>query len=141
MSDQPGNSEADSKPITGFVARIIDDFSLVINRGSKHGVRTGMKFEVLDTDWADIVDPETDEVIGSMPMVKATLKASDVYEKMAVLETFGRVTVGGMTPLGEAFGPRVERRERLKFSGKSLAEETKSILVGDEVEQVIVGSR
>jgi hypothetical protein len=83
--------------IEGHVAQVLDSRTLVINRGTEHGVFVGMIFEVLDTTGLDIRDPETNETIGSVLRPKVRVKVIDVQAKLAVATTFHsrRRNVGG----------------------------------------------
>jgi hypothetical protein len=67
--------------VTGQVARILSDESVVINRGSAHGVKQGDRFVVF-TDADEVTDPETGESLGRIEIVKARLVALHVQEKM-----------------------------------------------------------
>ena len=69
--------------IEGRVARILNDRSIVINRGSGGGVREGMRFVVF-TELDDVADPESGESLGRLELVKARVVASHVQEKMTV---------------------------------------------------------
>ena len=67
--------------IEGRVARILTDESLVINRGSSHGVRAGMRFVVF-AELDEVKDPETGGSLGRLELVKGRLVASHVQETM-----------------------------------------------------------
>jgi cell shape-determining protein MreC len=47
-------TEISSYSITGFVARIVTDDDLIINKGRADGVVEGMIFDILDTRTRDI---------------------------------------------------------------------------------------
>lgn len=67
--------------ISGKVAAIIDDTTLVLNVGLEHGVREGMAFLVFDAH-AEVADPDSGEVLGNWEMVKARLVVTHVQERM-----------------------------------------------------------
>ncbi len=67
----------------GRVARILNDRSIVINRGSAQGVREGMRFVVF-AELDEVPDPETGDSLGKLELVKARVVASHVQEKMTV---------------------------------------------------------
>ena len=71
--------------IEGLVARILNDESVVINRGSAHGVKEGMRFAIF-TELDEVKDPETGESIGKLELVKARVVAMHVQENMATAE-------------------------------------------------------
>lgn len=70
-------------PIVGKVAKILDEVRLVINRGSRDGVRPGMRF-VAYAEVEDVADPETGESLGKWELVKGRLLAAHVQERMTV---------------------------------------------------------
>jgi hypothetical protein len=77
-----------SKPIEGSVARIEDQYTLIINRGSDHGVAVGLEFAVMADDGDPIVDPETGDVIGELPTEKLRVRVFEVQPKYSRAETF-----------------------------------------------------
>lgn len=77
-----------SKPIEGSVARIEDQYTLIINRGSEHGVARGMEFAVMADDGDQIIDPETGDVIGELPTEKLRVRVFEVQPKFSRAETF-----------------------------------------------------
>ncbi len=83
--------------IEGQVAEILNSRDLVINRGEENGVERGMVFEILAPHGQDILDPETDEVLGSVERPKVVVKIVEVEPKLAVARTFKsrRRNVGG----------------------------------------------
>lgn len=81
--------------IEGKVAAILNARELVINKGSKDGVREGMKFGVLDVTGAEIKDPDSREVIGSVMRTKIKVKAVEVQARISVCRTYEKTGGGG----------------------------------------------
>ncbi|MHC5058891.1 MAG: hypothetical protein ACYTKD_29905 [Planctomycetota bacterium] len=71
--------------IEGLVARILNDESVVINCGSAHGVKEGMRFAIF-TELDEVKDPETGSSLGKLELVKARVVASHVQESMTICE-------------------------------------------------------
>ena len=67
--------------VTGRVARILGDESIVVNRGSSHGVKEGERFVVF-AEGDEVKDPDTGEPLGRLEIVKARVVAAHVQEKM-----------------------------------------------------------
>jgi hypothetical protein len=94
--------------IKGSVARIEDQYTLIINRGSEHGVKPEVVVAVLADGGDPIIDPETGEVIGELPTEKLRVKVFEVhakYSRAATFRTFIRPKVEypaltGMTSVG-----------------------------------------
>ncbi len=72
-----------STPIEGKIAKIVDERTVIINRGAEAGVREGMKFAILAGGDA-VADPDTGEALGTWEVVKDYVKASHVQEKISV---------------------------------------------------------
>jgi len=70
-------------PITGKVAKILDEVKVVINRGSKDGVKPGMRF-VAYAEVDEVTDPDTGESLGKWELVKGRLLAAHVQDRMSV---------------------------------------------------------
>jgi hypothetical protein len=77
-----------SKPIEGSVARIEDQYTLIINRGSEQGVELGMEFAVMADEGDPIIDPENGDVIGELPTEKLRVRVFEVQPKFSRAETF-----------------------------------------------------
>ena len=136
--------------IRGKVARILNSREVAINRGSEDGVREGMYFDILDPVSEDIKDPDTQEILGSIPRPKVRVKVTRVEERLCVASTYKsrRVNIGGTggglaLPSGFArslLPPEwVTKHETLKTKEKtweSLDEKESYVKTGDPVVQV-----
>jgi hypothetical protein len=124
--------------IEGKVAQLLDTQSLVINRGSEHGVNVGMRFAVLNPRGAEIRDPDTNEVIGSVEMEKVLVKVVRVEPLLAVARTFRTFRTGSLFPWAQV---GATRRETLRTDETTYREELDPkdsyIKVGDPVVQVL----
>jgi hypothetical protein len=83
------------EPNEGSVARVEDQYTLIINRGSEHGVKPDMVFAVLAERGDPIIDPENGEAIGELPIEKLRVKVFDVqpkYSRAATFRTFAPAT-------------------------------------------------
>ncbi len=85
------------EPIRGKVARILNDREVALNLGSSHGVKIGMKFNILSTSGHDIRDPDTGESLGSIERTKARVQVTTVQDRLSVARTYQKykVNVGG----------------------------------------------
>jgi len=70
----------------GKVIRIFDESTLLVNIGSKEGLKVGERIFVIETG-EEITDPGTGESLGRLEKVKAELVAADVQERISVLKT------------------------------------------------------
>jgi len=69
--------------VTGQVAKILDEKRLIINRGSEHGVTSGQRFVVF-AEVEDVTDPASGEPLGRWEMLKGSIHAEHVQEKLTV---------------------------------------------------------
>jgi len=72
--------------IEGKVIKIIDDYKLVINKGSKDGVKNLHKFIILEKG-EELFDPDTSESLGYLEIPKLKMKVIHVQEKISILES------------------------------------------------------
>ncbi|TMB65481.1 MAG: hypothetical protein E6J43_11940 [Chloroflexi bacterium] len=95
-----GQSERPKQPLTGVVARILNEREIAINLGAVNGVREDMKFGVLSQNPHVITDPNTGETLGELDRPKVYVKVSQVQEKFSVARTYETYTanVGGTAP-------------------------------------------
>lgn len=126
------------------VARILNARTLVINKGQSAGVEVGMQFAVLNRQGADIKDPETDEVIGSVELPKVIVKVVQVQESMAVASTFREFRRAGLADLVRfsdqiVGGTLVEtlRTDERRLDQEELNETESYVRAGDTAVQVV----
>ena len=68
--------------ISGKVAAIVDDTTLVLNVGRQHGVREGQMFAVVAAH-QEIHDPDTGQSLGQWESVKARVVITHVQDRMS----------------------------------------------------------
>lgn len=78
--------------LDGSIARVEDQYTVIINRGSEHGAKADMMFAVMADGGDQILDPETGDVIGELPTEKLRVKVVDVQPKYSRAETFRTFT-------------------------------------------------
>lgn len=69
------------------VAKVKNDFSLVINIGSEDGIKKGDKFLVYHVETEEMKDPITGESLGYLETVRGTGEAVHVQPKMTTIES------------------------------------------------------
>ncbi|EHB56409.1 hypothetical protein MycrhDRAFT_3603 [Mycolicibacterium rhodesiae JS60] len=74
--------------ITGQVALVEDDHTLVINRGTEAGVTVGMVFAVSSGQGPVITDPETGRELGRLNREKLRVRVFDAQPLFARAHTF-----------------------------------------------------
>ena len=113
------------EPIRGKIARVLSTRDVAINRGDRDGVAVGMVFNILSTKGGDIKDPDTGEELGSVELVKTSVKIKAVYERVSVASTYRSQTVNvggsGIALTGLFTPPKWETRvETLKVNDNNI---------------------
>ena len=139
-----------TQPIRGKVARVLNRREIAINIGSNNGVTIGMYFDVMNANETDIIDPDTNEVLGSIERPIVRMKVTHVQESLSVASTYKskRVNVGGSTSildtalllnrsLADSAPKWVRKYETLEeTTGTPFDEEDSKVKIGDSVVQV-----
>ena len=79
------------------VIKIISDKRIVINAG-KNEVQTGDILRVIEKNSEEIVDPDTNEVLGTLDYIEATITVEYVYEHMSICKNYETKTVNALDP-------------------------------------------
>ncbi|MFV1975441.1 MAG: hypothetical protein ACC651_06800 [Candidatus Scalindua sp.] len=69
--------------IEGKVARILDEYSIVINIGRNNGVVNGMVFAVFVQSNEEVKDPDSGEVLGKLENIKEHVFVAHVQDKFS----------------------------------------------------------
>lgn len=133
--------------IVAKVAKVIDNRTLIINAGSNKGVVLGMKFLISSSTNSQVVDPDTNEIIGVVAVPKVRVSVTRVDEKYAIAETYEYRTIneGGSMPssltISKIFDqPKlVKKFETFEIEDdqkKEIEKEKSFVLIGDMAEQI-----
>lgn len=120
------------------VVKIIDDMNIVINCGGRNAVSIGDKFNIYSTKSEEVVDPVTSESLGEIRRLKATVKATIVYDKMCICQNAASKIVSAMMGVSEKFidQPATLNVDPEQISGGLILDENEPIKIGDIVEKV-----
>lgn len=70
------------------IAKIISTKQVVVNAGSKDGIKEGDTLEIIDKFGTNpVIDPDTGESLGTLDIPKGEVIVSRVYPHMAIAET------------------------------------------------------
>lgn len=94
--------------ITGKVIKVIDDYKIVINKGSTHGVTDDSRF-LIYREGEELFDPDTKESLGSLELVCGEGTPEHIQPQMTTLYSAKTVlkktkTVRKTGPYGGLFG-------------------------------------
>jgi hypothetical protein len=142
--------------IEGKVAKILDEYSIVINIGRNNGVVNGMLFAVFVQSDEEVKDPDSGEALGKLEHIKEHVFVAHVQDKFSTCvagekespcgehESHGAQTLSGAM-MAESM---TARPENSKLSNEKLNVNTSQITgvpqlgpisVGDMVRAVEVG--
>ena len=69
------------------VAKVIDAYKLVINRGKEHGIREGQRVLIYRIDDEGIIDPGANKSLGNLELVRGSGKIFQVESQYAIVES------------------------------------------------------
>ena len=128
--------------IVGKVACVLNAREIAINVGSMDGVVVDMLFEVMDTRYINITDPDTKERLGSIVRPKVRVKITEVHDRLSVATTYRTENADIGTRLGGSvsFSGRIETLEKggkLGGAPDEIDESESYVKTGDPVIQIV----
>lgn len=127
-------------PIEGRVAQILNERELVLNVGSRDGVKAGMVFAVLGESPLEVRDPISNEVLDEVDREKVRVEVFELRERIALCRTYEVRRVGGWLDFGlsDLIGPRHEIVATLRSDEypKPLSSRESYVKIGDRARQV-----
>lgn len=122
------------------VARILSPTQVILSAGSQEGVREGMVFLIYQLG-EPILDPETNESLGQLEIIKGRVKVYHVQEKICHASTFSHKKTRVVDPLEalRAFTSReVEETvfEQLKVDSAVAVQTDLTVRVGDKARSI-----
>ena len=74
-----------SSKLNATVVHVVDEYRVVINRGSEQGVKIGDTYLIYSVG-PDLTDPDTGESLGALELVKGRVVVRHVQEKISTSE-------------------------------------------------------
>lgn len=117
------------------VVKIIDDMNVVLNCGKNQCISLNDKFQIYSKKTENIIDPDTNESLGELRMVKATVQVTSIFEKMCVCQN--TKTFSSAFGLATTFEKRLSLNiDPSQITGDLSGEDEKPIQVGDIAEKI-----
>ena len=91
MKNSERNKKEDKTIFPAIVVRIMNDYRLVINRGERDGIKLDQRFLIYNIDDEDIIDPETEENLGRLEIIRGTGKVIHLQEKVSTIESIKKL--------------------------------------------------
>lgn len=126
------------EPLKGNVARIMDEYTVILNIGFKSKVEEGMRF-IIYTERDEIFDPISGAALGKFENVKAKVKVINVAENYSVARSDEYEYTGGIASATAAnIAATLAGYRQIEINKKlPLDEETKRSIVQFEKDAVI----
>ena len=118
------------------IVEIIDSKTVIINAGTNNGVQEGTKFKIYESG-KEIIDPVTKKSLGKLDIVKETVEAINVYEKMCLCRHI--INSGYFTNITNPLLSMFSTEEKiLNIDTKDISGgyNTSPIKIGDKVEMI-----
>lgn len=122
-----------TEPIQGKVAKVLTEYSVVLNVGSDHGVTEGMKFAVLSKPVA-VYDPDSGNEIGNVSLTIGRVEVYEVHPKFSLAGTY---VFSGPLPYVTLLERPSRKREKLPVDNIDLASVQEKIKEGNLVKQIV----
>lgn len=125
--------------IIGKIAQIIDEYTVVINRGRENGVEEGMRFIIYEMG-DEIIDPDTKQPLGNFEIVKLKVKVINVNIKFSTAisdeiidapSSFGSLSRLSISSLTKELP--LDSETRLKL----IRPRREGVTIGDSVRQIL----
>lgn len=81
------SDETESNIYPASVVKVIDEYTVVINKGSDHNVSKEDQFLVYYIDPEELTDPETGESLGNLEVVRGTGSVIHVQPKLSTIKS------------------------------------------------------
>lgn len=135
-------------PIEGKIARILDEYTVVVNVGRSQGVCEGMPFVIFGVSDDEVKDPDSGESLGRLETVKGYVSATHVQDKVSICtvqplpsagaegETKVQTLSGAM--MAESLGYRTGAEQRLNVNPSQISGLARGgpISIGDRVRSI-----
>ncbi len=76
------------------VARVLDDFTIVLNKGAHDGLSLNDKFLIFE-EGEDVIDPESGESLGPIEIVKGRVKVVHLQERVCTVRSSETIKIPG----------------------------------------------
>ena len=87
MDNVKDSKNPGEKTFTATIAKIIDEYTVIINRGALDDIKQGQRFLLYRLSEEEMKDPISGKSLGYLEMVKGTGKVIHVQERMSTIES------------------------------------------------------
>jgi hypothetical protein len=119
-------------PLEGRIAKFLDKYTVVINIGAEDGVEQSDKFVVYEVS-DPVIDPETEEDLGSIEYTKAKIRPENIMENMTVMKTSESTTT---TPISNVAALTGETKPKKLSNSSDIESHKDEVQRGDRVRRI-----
>ncbi|MGD0596930.1 MAG: hypothetical protein ABSA64_05335 [Sedimentisphaerales bacterium] len=132
-------TETNIKKYPATVVKIIDEYTIVINRGDLDGVKLNQLFLIYILSDKEIIDPETNENLGYLELVRGRGKVCNVQERLSTIKSVMKenpthriikrspLAINVFSYMGQSEEEITEQGEILPFNGTQVGDKAKPI--------------
>ena len=116
------------------IVKIINEYEIVINAGKDHGIYKDQSLEIF-VPGEEVIDPETNESLGTLDFIKAYLNVKNVFPKMAICENSETKSKNFLTAFNNL---TIEENQRLNVDSQEISgglSGSRKIRIGDMVRE------
>ncbi|MBO5039025.1 MAG: hypothetical protein J6C85_06205 [Alphaproteobacteria bacterium] len=106
------------------VIKLLNEYKVVINKGENDGIKTGEHFLLYKED-EELFDPDTNESLGKLEIVRGVGKVIHLQPKMATIESVNKKSI--RTNRGIMFGGTIITEEDIPFDKVQIGDLAKPI--------------
>lgn len=109
------------KSLSGKVAKVLSTSRVVINKGARDGVTSNDKFVIFEFG-DEVQDPDTQENLGRLQVVKGRAEVIGLQDRIAVLEGVAYEYPQGLNIYSSAFSGQYPRRTVVPLEGVKIGD-------------------
>ena len=107
------------------VAKIIDEYTLVLNKGLNDGIEEEQNFLIYELSEDDIIDPITNKSLGKLEIIKGSGSVIHLQDKMCVIRS-SKFQTSLLYKIG-AFGASTSKNNLLPFDNAKIGDLAKPL--------------
>lgn len=96
------------------IAKIINDYTFIINGGTKHKIKINDKFKIMQEDEIEVADPETNEIIGKYQLNKGVIVVEQLFENFSICKTETYESVNAISQFSRMMNSTTTQHKKLE---------------------------
>lgn len=111
------------------IAKVLNEFTIVLNAGSNQGIKENQRFLVYTTDGDEVFDPDTKELLGKLEVVKGTGTVTFLQLKMCTIKSdrSSKYTINDAILSITSDKPNIGDKKDIPFNNPCIGDLVKSV--------------